>query len=86
MSFIGKIVEVEFLDHCLEPVGEKTKDLMRFKVWGVVQSFTKKQLTIRTWELQVGDKETRKHNNEVAKILSASIVSIKELYVKGSAD
>lgn len=85
MSFIGKIVEVIFEDHCIEVRGgEKTDRLMRFKVWGRVQSFTKKTLVIKTWELQDADKETTKHNNEIAKILVPSIISIRVLEFQGT--
>jgi len=83
MSFVNKLVEVLFEDHCIQPKGEKSEELMKFRVWGRVQSFTKKTLTIRTWELQGRDAATVKHNNEIAKILVPSIISIRVLEYQG---
>lgn len=75
----GKLVQVEFWDHCLQPKGEKDNHLMKFKVWGRVEKYNEQILILRTWELQVGDKATKKHNNEIAKILVPSIIDIRFL-------
>jgi hypothetical protein len=79
--FKNKIVEIMFWDHCVEEQGEKSNDLMKFCIWGRVEKVTKTVIIVRQWELQVGDAETRKHNNEIAKILVSSIIHIKELVI-----
>lgn len=75
----GKIVEVTFLDHVLEGPGEKNDDIMKFKVWGKVQSITPEVISLKTWELQNGDSHTKKRNNEVARILVSTITDIRFL-------
>lgn len=77
----GKLVQVEFWDHCIEEQGAKSKGLMKFKVWGRVEKYNDHEIVIRQWELQTGDKATKKHNNEVAKILVPSIIDIRFLEV-----
>jgi hypothetical protein len=83
-GFKGKLVQVEFWDHCIEPKGEKTLGAtMRFKVWGRVEKLTKKEIVLRTWELQNGNKETRNHNSERSRILLSTVIDIRFLELLG---
>ena len=79
MSINGKLVEITFLDHCIEGKGEKLKGNMKFKVWGRVEKMNKEVIVVRQWELQNGPKDMRKANNEIAKILRSAVVDIKFL-------
>lgn len=75
----GKLVELTFLDHCIQGKGEKLKGTMKFKIWGRVERMSKEVIVIRQWELQTGSKDMKKNNNEIATILRSAIIDIKFL-------
>jgi hypothetical protein len=80
-KLVGHLVEVEFLDHVLQGPGSKLKGVVRFKVWGRVQSISSEVIVVKTWELQGGTRSMKTHNNEIAKILMSTVQDIRFLKV-----
>jgi hypothetical protein len=80
----GQLVQLEFLDHSIEK--DPNNKAMRFIVWGEVMSITEELIKVRQWKLLNGSRETKKANDEVAKILVSTIVDIKFLAILKDAD
>ena len=68
---VGKIVKLEFLDHCMG-----NPDPVKCVVVGQVVKLTKTAVTLRFWEVEEGFGE---HNNEVMSIITSTIIGAKVL-------
>jgi len=68
---IGKIVKVEFYDHCMG-----NADPVKCTVVGQITKLTKNAITLRFWEVE---KDFGSHNDEIMSIILSTVIRFKTL-------